>query len=90
MATIPLAPVPLPHRQAANAPRFYPENHSILEVYLMDYKMAADAAHLTPAERLAQATHYLGKQEKEDWESLPEFHATPPDWDTFKEALFRD
>ena len=35
-------------------------------------------------------TRYLGKQEKEDWENLPEFHATPPDWDAFKEALFRD
>ena len=50
----------------------------------------ADVAHLTPTECLAQATRYLGKQEKEDWESLPEFHATPPDWDAFKEALFRD
>ena len=88
MATIPLAPVPLPHQQAANAPRFDPENHSTLEVYLTDYETAADMAHLTPAECLTQATCYLGKQEKEDWESLPEFHASPPDWDTFKEALF--
>ena len=29
-------------------------------------------------------------QEKEDWESLPEYCATPPDWDTFKATLFRD
>src|SRR6266481_9194913 len=33
---------------------------------------------------------YLGKQEKEDWESLPKFNATPPDLDAFKEALFWD
>ena len=29
-------------------------------------------------------------QEKEDWESLPEYHATLPDWDTFKATFFRD
>src|SRR6266481_9837218 len=82
--------IPLPHRQSTNAPRFDPENYSTLEVYLLDYELVAKAAHLTPAERLSQSTQYLGKQEKEDWESLPEFHAMPPDWDAFKEALFRD
>jgi len=90
MATVPLPPVPLPHHQSTNAPRFDPENHSTLKVYLSDYELAAEAAHLMPAERLSQSTRYLGKQEKEDWESLPEFHSTPPDWDAFKEALFRD
>ncbi len=89
-AVVPPPVVPLPHRQSTNAPRFDPENHSTLVVYLLDYELAAEAAHLTPAERLSQSTRYLGKQEKEDWESLPEFHATPPDWDAFKEALFRD
>ena len=56
----------------------------------MDYELAAKASHLTAANTLSQSTCYLEKQEKEDWESLPEFHTTPPDWDTFKEALFRD
>ena len=70
MATIPPVPVPLPHQQAANAPRFDPENHLTLEVYETDYETAADAVHLTPTERLAQATCYLGKQEKEDWETF--------------------
>jgi len=59
-------------------------------VYLGDYELAAEPAHLTAADKLSQSIHYLEKQEKEDWESLPKFHATPPDWDTFKEALFRD
>ena len=59
-------------------------------MYLSDYKLAADAALLTPAERLSQSTRYLPAQEKEDWESLPEYHATPLDWDAFKAALFRE
>jgi len=42
------------------------------------------------ADKLSQSTCYLEKQEKEDWESFPKFHAMPPDWYTFKEALFRD
>jgi len=33
--------------------------------------------------------HYLTKEDKDDWENLLEFEATLPDWDTFKEALFR-
>jgi len=56
----------------------------------VDYKLAAKAAHLIPAEKFLQSTHYLEKQEKEDWDSLPKFQAMPPDWDAFKEALFRD
>jgi len=59
-------------------------------VYLGDCKLAAEATHLTAANKLSQSTRYLEKQEKEDWESLPEIHTMPPDWDTFKEALFRD
>ena len=56
----------------------------------MDYELAAEPAHLTLAEKLSQSTRYLEKQEKEDWESLPKFKAAPHDWDTFKEALYRD
>ena len=90
MATMPLPAIPLPQCQSPNMLRFDPKDHSTLETYLSDYELAADAAHLTPAERLSQCTRYLGKQEKEDWEGLPEFKAIPPDWDTFKEALFQD
>ena len=90
MATIPPPLVPLPHHHSANAPQFDPCNHSTLEVYLVDYELAAEAAHLTPAKKLSQPTCCMEKQEKEDWESFPEFQATPPDWDAFKEALFRD
>ena len=90
MATIlPLA-VPLPQRQSPNTLCFDLNDHSTLEAYILDYELAAEAAHLTPAEWLSQCTHYLGKQEKEDWEGLPEFMATPPDWEAFKEALYRD
>ena len=58
MATAPPPAGPLPHRQSANAPRFDPDDHSTLEVYLSDYELAAEAAHLTPAERLSQPTRY--------------------------------
>ena len=74
----------------ANTLQFDPCNHSTLKVYLADYELAAKAAHLTVANKLSQSTCYLEKQEKEDWESFPKFHAMPPDWYTFKEALFRD
>ena len=87
---VPPPPVPFSHQHSANTPQFDPHNHSTLEVYLVDYELAAEAAHLTVADKLSQSTCYLEKQEKEDWESLPKFHATPPNWDTFKEALFRD
>jgi len=90
MAMIPPPPVPLPHHCSANAPQFDPNNNSTLEVYLADYELSAKAAHLTLAEKLSQSTHSLEKQEKEDWESFPEFQATPLDSDAFKEALFRD
>ena len=90
MATIPLPAIPLPQCQSPNTLRFNPKDHSTLETYLSDYELAAEVAHLTPAERLSQCTFYLGKQEKEDWEGLPEFMATPPDWEAFKEALYRD
>src|SRR5882724_11883261 len=36
------------------------------------------------------STHYLTKEDKDAWESLPKFNATLKDWDTFKEALFRE
>ena len=90
MASIPPLAVPLPLHQSANAPRFDPTDHSTLQVYLSDYELAADAALLTPVERLSQSTRYLAAQEKEGWESLPKYRATPPDWDAFKAALFRD
>src|SRR5882724_332523 len=80
MAMVPPPPVPLPHQHSANTPQFDPHNHSTLEVYLADYELASKATHLTVADKLSQSTHYLEKQEKEDWESFPEFHATPPDW----------
>jgi len=50
----------------------------------------AEAAQLTPGKCLAQSTHYLTEEDKDDWENLPEFNATPLDWDAFKEALFRE
>ena len=34
--------------------------------------------------------HYLSEEDKDNWENLPKFEATPPDWVTFKEALFRE
>ena len=90
MASILPPAVPLPLHQSANAPRFDLTDHSTLQVYLLDYELVADTALLTPAEHLSQSTQYLAAQEKEDWESLPEYRVTPPDWDTFKAALFRD
>ena len=42
------------------------------------------------AKNLLQSSCYLEKQEKEDWESFPEFQAMLHDWDTVKEALYRD
>ena len=90
MASVPPPAVPLPLRQSANTPRFDPSDHSTLQVYLSDYELAADVALLTPVERLSQSTRYLPAQEKEDWESLPKYRATPLDWDAFKAALFRD
>src|SRR5882724_7848520 len=50
----------------------------------------AKVAHLTLGEHLAQSTCYLTEEDKDDWENLPEFEATFPDWVTFKQALFRE
>src|SRR5882724_5202382 len=81
--------IPLPQRQSPTAPCFDPKNPSTLCMYLSDYESLAGAAQLTPAERLAQSTRYLTEEDKDDWENLPEFTDTFPDWDTFKQALFR-
>ena len=50
----------------------------------------AEAAQLSPEEHLAQSTHYLTGEDKDDWENLPEFEAMPPNWIMFNEALFQD
>jgi len=52
----------------------------------------AEAAQLTPGKNLTQSTCYLTEENKKkyDWENLPELDATPPDWENFKEALFRE
>jgi len=55
------------------APHFDPKNSSTLCMYLLDYEPLAKAAQLTLAERLAQSTQYLTKEDKDDWENLPEF-----------------
>src|SRR5882724_27268 len=86
----PSAPIPLPQRQSPMAPHFDPKNSSTLCTYISDYELLAKAAQLTPAKQLAQSTCYLTKEDKDDWENLPEFEATFPDWDAFKEALFRE
>ena len=78
MATIPPPAVPLPQCQSTNMLHFDLNDHSTLETYLSDYGLVAEAAHLTPAEWLSQCTRYLRTQEKEDWEGLSKFTATPP------------
>src|SRR5882672_729103 len=83
-------PVPLPQRQSSTAPRFDSKAPSTLCTYLSDYESLAEAAQLTPGERLSQSTRYLTEEDKDDWENLPEFEASPPDWAAFKEALFRE
>src|SRR5882672_4913161 len=83
-------PIPLPQRQSSTAPHFDSKAPSTLCTYLSDYESLAEAAQLTPGERLSQSTHYLTKEDKDDWENLPEFEASPPDWAAFKEALFRE
>src|SRR5882724_5169140 len=85
-----MPPIPLPQRHSSTAPRFDPQNPSTLITYLSDYKSLAESAQLTPGKRLAQSTCYLAKEDKSDWENLPEFIATLQDWDAFKEALFRE
>jgi len=34
--------------------------------YLLDYESLAEAAQLTPGEHLAQSTHYLTEEDKDD------------------------
>jgi len=72
------------------APHFDSKNPSTLCTYLLDYESQAKVVQLTLAKCLAQSMCYLTKEDKDDWENLPEFEATLPDWDTFKEALFRE
>src|SRR5882672_5403393 len=88
LATMP--PVPLPQRQSSTAPRFNSKTPSTLCTYLLDYESLAEAAQLTLGERLSHSTRYLDEQDKDNWENLMEFEATPPDWAAFKEALFRE
>src|SRR5882672_8440195 len=83
-------PIPLPQRQSSTAPCFDSKAPSTLCTYLFDYESLAEAAQLTLGERLSQSTRYLTEEDKDDWENLPEFEASPPDWATFKEALFRE
>ena len=83
-------PIPLPVRHSHEAPHFNPACPSTLQDYLYDYELLAEAAQLTPAEQLAKCTCYLERDIRMDWETLPEFKATPPDWKAFKAALFRD
>src|SRR5882672_5176625 len=83
-------PIPLPQRQSSMAPHFDSKTPSTLCMYLSDYESLAEAAQLTPGECLSHSTHYLDKEDKDDWENLMEFEATPPDWAAFKEAIFRE
>src|SRR5882724_4038699 len=85
-----MPPIPLPQRHSSTAPRFDPQNPSTLVTYLSNYESLAESAQLTPGRRLAQSTCYLTKEDKSDWQNLPEFIATLQDWDAFKEALFRE
>ena len=80
--------VPLPPRNSA--PHFDPAFPSTLQDYLYDYELLAEDAQLTPVDKLAKCTRYLERNVRMDWETLPEFNATPPDWKAFKAALFRD
>jgi len=59
-------------------------------MYLLDYESLGKAAQLTLAKHLAQSTQYITEEDKDDWENLPEFVDTFPDWDAFKQALFRE
>src|SRR5882672_10458036 len=83
-------PVPLPQRQSSTAPCFNSKAPSTLCTYLSDYESLAEATQLTLGECLSQSTRYLTEEDKDDWENLLEFEASPPDWAAFKEALFRE
>ena len=69
---------------------FDPKNPSTLCTYLSDYESWTEVVQLTPDEPLTQSMCYLIEEDKDNWENLLEFEATLPDWDTFKEALFRE
>jgi hypothetical protein len=58
-----------------------------LENYFLDFKILADAAQLTEADKVINAAQYAPVQEKDVWMSLPEFNATPPNYQKFKEAI---
>src|SRR5882672_6715049 len=88
LATTP--PVPLPQRESSMAPHFDSKTPSTLCTYLLDYESLAEAAQLTPGERLSHSTCYLDEEDKDHWENLTEFEAIPPDLAVFKEALFRE
>src|SRR5882724_6319251 len=75
-----MLPIPLPHQKSSTAPHFGSNIPSTLNTYLSDYESLAEAAQLGPEEHLAQSTRYLTGEDKEDWENLPEFEATPPNW----------
>ena len=59
-------------------------------MYFLDYESLTEAVQLTLGKHLAQSTHYLTKEDKDDWENLSEFGATLPAWDAFEQALFRE
>jgi len=59
-------------------------------MYLSDYESLAKVAQLTLGEHLAQSTCYITEEDKDDWENLLELEANLPDWDIFKQALFRE
>src|SRR5882724_8785941 len=80
-------PVPLPFQHACEAPHFDPECPSTLQDYLYNYELLEEAAQLNP---LVKCTCYLERDIRMDWETLPEFKATPSDLKAFKVALFRD
>jgi len=65
-----MLPISLPHCQSSTAPNFDSKTPSTLGTYLSDYKSLAEAAQLSPEEHLAQSTHYLTEEDKEDWEIL--------------------
>src|SRR5882672_2283889 len=65
-------PIPLPQRQSSMAPRFDSKTPSTLCTYLSEYESLAEAAQLTPGERLSHSTRYLDKEDKDNWENLME------------------
>ena len=83
-------PVPLLVQHSHKAPHIDPACPSTLQDYLYYYGLLSEAAQLTPADQLAKCTFYLERDVRMDWETLPEFKATPPYWEAFKMALFRD